>query len=560
MGAQQDRVLVIGIDGGTWDVLDPLMSDGTMPNLADLTAQGAKGVLHSVYPPLTPPAWATVLTGKDPGGHGIFDFRRTLSRFAPPSSRTREFVSSRALPRPYVYDLIGEAGKRIISINVPLTYPPHKINGLMVTGMFTPRGSAFTYPASLQEKLQGYEIDLPPGEGPQMADWLLKEEKTVKYESDLLVRGCRRILQTRTRTALELMRSEAWDLFFVVFTGSDRISHHLWDELQRLDRPGLGPMNKDIRQFFAELDSAISALVKAAGPSTSTILVSDHGFGPSPTKHVNFDLWLEKEQLAHRKKRSVLELLRRIPGNKAARTTTKKLLRFVLPHRAASRVIGGACNAEKLLDRVIDNDRTLAKCRVLYVGMCGFDLNPKLAPPGSRRYDQVRSELIEKLNTIRDPETGEAIVEMALPREQVYHGPFADTAPDVVVRLNPAYKASVDLWARRVVRDKPPPRKGDHRFQGVFALVSPRAAKGDIPPQKLEDVAPTVLYLLDLGIPDDMTGSVIKEAIRDDYFRGHPPRVYSADQRVSGQPDEGPVYTAEEEADIEKRLKDIGYL
>ena len=174
-GGPDAKLLLIGIDGGTWDLLEPLMARGAMPELARLLERGARGVLRSVSPPLTPAAWATVLTGKNPGGHGIFDFRRTPSRFA--AEQTTEYVSSRLLPRPYLYDRIGAAGKRVISINVPMTYPPHAINGCMITGMFTPRGNACTYPPELQGRLGDYEVDLRPGEGPQIDAWLLGKEE-----------------------------------------------------------------------------------------------------------------------------------------------------------------------------------------------------------------------------------------------------------------------------------------------------------------------------------------------------------------------------------------------
>jgi len=553
----QRKVLILGIDGGTWDLLDRLMSDGTMPRLAGLLEDGAKGVLRSVCPPLTPAAWATVLTGKGPGGHGVLDFRRTPSRFTPPEGRKREFVSSKLLPRPYLYDLVGNAGRRVVSINVPMTYPPHEINGLMITGMFTPRGSPFTYPPELQEKLGDYEVDLRPGEGPQVDAWLLGREEDVAYESDPLVRGCRRILAKRADAALTLMDEESWSLFFIVLTGGDRICHHLWKQLSDEGDPLFRDIHQQIRQFFAELDAVIAKLVDAAGPDTSTVLVSDHGFGSAARKKVYFDLWLQEQNLAYRKT-SAIAALRKAPGNRIARLAVKKLLKLILPARKSIALIQKVGESE--LDQVTDNSRTLVKSRPLYTGVCGFDLNPDLAAPGSETYEETRRRLIEGLADVRDPDSGERIVEQAVRREDIYQGPFTEAAPDVVAQLNPAYVPVVDPWPGRLVTDLPKPAEGDHRFEGIFALLSPQAVAGTIKPRNLEDVAPTILYLLGLAIPDDMTGQVIREAIREDRIKADPPRRQSAEPGSQDAPAEQPVYSEEEEADIEQRLKDIGYL
>jgi len=559
--AQRSRVLVIGIDGGTWDLLDPLMSDGTMPKLKDLLRGAARGVLRSVDPPLTPAAWSTVLTGKDPGGHGIFDFLRTFSGFSTLKGRDRYVVSSRLLPRPYLYDHLGNAGKRVISINVPLTYPPHEINGLMVTGMFTPRGSDFTHPASLREKLKDYEIDLGPGEGPQMATWLLSLEETAEPVPRLVPRASRRVLGKRTDTTLTLMKEEPWDFLFVVFTCPDRICHHFWRTMHDQSNPALADVNEEIRQFYRELDASIARLVDAAGPQASVLLVSDHGFGPFAKRKVNFDLWLEREKLAFRRRWAPLAILRKVPGNALARAAVKRLLTLLLPAHKHRRLIQRVEDRQTQRDRVTDNRRTLVRARTFWACTCGFDVNPELAPPGSQKYEEVRTHLIEKLRTLQDPETGENVVKEALPREEVYHGPFAATAPDVVARLHTDYMPRFDPWAkdkRFIGPLEHPERQGNHRYEGIFALISPHATKGQLPPSGLADIAPTVLYLFGLPIPDDMTGDVIRRAIRPDYIEGNPPRRCAVAE--VGRSSEESAYSAEEEAEIEGRLRDIGYL
>jgi len=136
------RVLIIGLDGATLDLLGPLMAEGRMPFLRSILENGAAGHLTTTFPPVTAPAWASFMTGKNPGKHGIFEFlyrRRGHLRQTP--------VNSRMVGAPTIWQMLSQGGKRVAAFNVPLTYPPQPINGLIIGDFLTPRGAQdYTYP------------------------------------------------------------------------------------------------------------------------------------------------------------------------------------------------------------------------------------------------------------------------------------------------------------------------------------------------------------------------------------------------------------------------------
>src|SRR5262245_4834372 len=146
------KVLFIGLDGCTFDLLDQLMDAGLMPQLKRFIGDGVRGLLETTIPPITPTAWVSWMTGKNPGKHGVFEFllRRKGSNSLPDmpvSSRSRDGIA--------FWDVLGLMGKRAIVTNVPCTYPPTMVNGLMISDFLTPRGRRdFTYPESLLQEVE----------------------------------------------------------------------------------------------------------------------------------------------------------------------------------------------------------------------------------------------------------------------------------------------------------------------------------------------------------------------------------------------------------------------
>ena len=209
-----NKVLVIGLDGASFNVLDPLIEKGYMPNLARLVATGTRADLETTFPPITAVAWSSFMTGKNPGKHGIFEFVRRDHGTKRELAVNATYRQGRA-----IWDLMGEAGKRVIVHNFPCTYPPREVNGLMIADFMTPRGRRdFTYPAQLlaeiEEKFGPYRLHLSQTYGNGNAEGVLDELSDE--------------LEYKAKVTEYLMERYEWDAFFQYFWGTDRIQHELW--------------------------------------------------------------------------------------------------------------------------------------------------------------------------------------------------------------------------------------------------------------------------------------------------------------------------------------------
>ena len=281
-----DRVLIVGLDGATWTVLEPYLAAGVLPNIARLREAGVWGELRSTIPPLSAPAWATFMTGKDPSRHGVFHFRQHGSE---------GIVDGRNIDSATIWDTLSHQGRRSIVVNMPMTYPPRPLSGVMVTGLLTPPDAAtFTYPPELSAELTDYQIDLD-----RFIDrkpFAAEEGGKREVEADaVLMAEFHAMEERRGRAALELIQTEPWDVFAVVFTATDRMGHYLWQYHLDQQLPGDGEswaLHQAVVDFYKMVDASIGELVAAAGEDTMVVLASDHGMGPSYTKMAHWNDWL----------------------------------------------------------------------------------------------------------------------------------------------------------------------------------------------------------------------------------------------------------------------------
>ncbi|MHA1665025.1 MAG: alkaline phosphatase family protein, partial [Candidatus Njordarchaeales archaeon] len=246
-----NKVVLIGLDGASYNIFMPWIKKGFLPLLKKLIENGVYGVLKSTIPPDTPPAWTSIFTGKNPGKHGVYGFLDSLPQFDEKGKKyVFRVVNSRCRRSPAIWNILSKEGKRVIVINVPLTYPPEPINGVMISGFLTPSlRSNFVYPRWLKPILvkKGYRIGAKFG----------KEEFSIKS----LVENIR----AKVKVARWLMKNFDWDLFIIVFMETDQVMH----------------VHNDIRKalkIYQEVDNGISTLIKELPGKSHVILVSDHGF------------------------------------------------------------------------------------------------------------------------------------------------------------------------------------------------------------------------------------------------------------------------------------------
>ncbi|MCI0527213.1 MAG: alkaline phosphatase family protein, partial [Nitrospira sp.] len=284
-----NKVLVIGLDGGTFDLVRPWVAEGKLPNLARLLQSGSYGELQSTFPPMTFPAWTTFMTGKNPGNHGIFDFTERK-----PGSYEIEFVNAKRRQSKTIWKILSEAGKRVGVVAVPVTYPPEEINGVMICGFDAPgvaskADSTSMYPSQLYQELQksigGYIIS---------ADIMKYMNEGRPHEALPIIL---KTIERKADTAKYLLQREPWDCFMILFGESDLIGHHYWkyhDPKSPLHDPHEFPeCARAVLTVYQTLDRIIGELTALVSEDTVMILMSDHGFGGAGDKVIYLNRWLE---------------------------------------------------------------------------------------------------------------------------------------------------------------------------------------------------------------------------------------------------------------------------
>ncbi|HEY0737242.1 MAG TPA: alkaline phosphatase family protein [Herpetosiphonaceae bacterium] len=555
-----NRVLIIGLDGATWDVLDPWIKDGTLPNLGRLRAQGSWGPLHSSVPPITAAAWSTFMTGKRPGKHGVYHFVKLFDDDAEPSGEP-ELVSARSLKSPALWDTLAHHDRRVVLINIPLTFPPRPVNGVMITGLLTPSSApVFTYPPELSAHLTDYQIDLQRfmDKTPHVDTF---EEKLTAPTLEL-VQEFRDMEEKRARVSFELMASEPWDFFMVVFTGTDRMGHYLWPYHRSPhpdDRPEVQQLCEAVRAYYTRLDEIVGELVAQAGEDVVTLIMSDHGMGPVDTKRFHCNNWLHQHGwLAARSNKSGLASadgwLKRLglPRDKIGKLIHR------IPGLANTKVVKKAANSRTA---AVDLEQSKAYCVPIFYNIMGIRIRAK-GEEKQRLYDEIMQALPE----ITDPETGRPIVQRAFRGTDYYEGAEGASIPDIIAITDPEYGCSYYLShyssvvTRRAVASGP----AKHRSEGIFIAYGPgvQVQAAPLPDLHIEDVAPTALHSMGVAVPADMDGRVLTETFAPETpaSRSAQPGAAMVYWPSAEQPafDEDEM-SAEDEAEIRDRLRALGY-
>lgn len=538
--------LVLGLDGATWSVLDPLIRLGAVPNLARLANTGVRGPLRSTLPPITGPAWTTFMTGKDPGQHGFIDWGLVDTDYI---LRLNTFADIR--DHPFWHYLEG-AGRRVGLFNIPFTYPPRPIDGFWVTGMSTPDlASAWAYPPELKEPLMAvlgpsytFEFHVIHHSEADHADMV---EALIELEGK------------RTQALESLIDEYTPDDVVVVYTGTDRVGHILG---HRADFSGMkaleeaSPLQRSILSYYRFLDEQVGRLLSHLDADGHVVVLSDHGFTTQEKVFLTNE-WLRHEGYL------VLDSL----GHMAE-----------MVRRRAARWLSGPQEARperKVLDTrtVLGKTINLGRTRAFSNALNGIYLNVQgrfskgCVRPGAD-YDDLRRELRDRLLELADPETGERIVEAVIFKEDVYSGPNVHLFPDLLLRFvgdryaGDRYFFGPPGSCRRVGRS--PFRypsvwgHGDHYRDGILILSGPafRASEALTSPAGLADVAPTLLHLMGLPVPSGMTGRVLVEAFTIEHCRANP--VKQIDDPAVRQ--ESDSLSREEEHMVYERLRDLGYL
>jgi predicted AlkP superfamily phosphohydrolase/phosphomutase len=542
------EVLLLGLDGATFTVLDPLMEAGVMPNLRRICDAGARGPLRTVMPPLTPPGWTSLVTGRRPGRHGVFDFFQKDN----PQTEFFRMSTSTDVRTDTIWSLASAYGKQVISLNFPLMFPPPPVNGYVVPGGWMPwkQLRLGCHPRSLFDRLKllpsfnPRELSLDMELEAKAVDGCAEEEYADWVELHI------RREQRWFEILCHLLESESPELVGVVFDGVDKLQHLCWRFLDPASRPAQPSewelnMTALCERYFRSLDTIIGELVRIAGPEATVVFASDHGFGP--TDEVFYiNTWLEQQ--------GYLAWADDVATTEGTGIGFDEMTRHV---------------------KTLDWSKTLAYAATpssqgVHIVAHEPGTEELLAPA---RREEILQRLAADLRSAVHPVTGLPIASAVLTRDEAFSGPFEDCAPDVSIM--PADGLSISILRSQDAFRTRETQRGNHRFDGVFIAAGPTVRAGDrVEGISIVDVTPFVLHTLGVPQPMDLDG-VVPDVLTMAALASRPVSYSSAPAPIAPvvpdaadttvdldemDIDLAAVYDEEDEATVINRLRTLGYV
>ncbi|MGC8491027.1 MAG: alkaline phosphatase family protein [Syntrophobacteraceae bacterium] len=561
------RLLIIGLDGAQLAVIEGLVQQGRLPHLGRLLSQGASGLLTSTLPPVTPSAWTSFMTGKNPGKHGLFDFLELVE-----GAYNFQYTNARSRLVPTMWDTLNSQGLRVGLFNIPMTFPPMPLEGFVVAGMDTPDADAdFIHPRELKEELTRkfgrLELDI------RHLGFLKNDTLRSQILDELKAMEVR-----RADLFLYLLEHHPVDVGMIVLSSTDTVQHYFWhyqDQSHHWNESVRGHrFESAVEEVYANVDAQVGRLLSSVPPETSVIVMSDHGGGGigDVVLHINQFLLdegflsLKPIGAASRLYRRVLSLLDdRIRG--WLNSDQKAKLAYLLPWLRTK--WEGDNTGLSLLD--------WPRTKAFGIEVLGFPssiwVNLKgrfphgCVNPGSE-YEALLREMKSRFLNLKV--NGRQLIPHVYVRDEMFSGPFRDRGPDMILDwwdnssfspqpsfrggvTGPAweptgsYRADYSQWT------------GTHRLEGTLVMAGPPFKNGvrlDHP--HILDIAPTVFYLLGKPVPEDLDGRVLLDGFHGRFVAENPLNTEAAREMTLDR--DAVTYTQAEADKIAARLKQLGYL
>lgn len=573
MSTSKGKVFVIGLDGATFDLARTWIDEGRLPNLAGLMREGVHGELASTIPPISAAAWASFSTGLNPGKHGIYHFRQHV-----PGTYRQKIATGGDRKGKSLWRILSDHGKKVIVVNIVMTYPPEQVNGFLVSGLDSPgTGSNYTCPAELREELgqavRGYVIE------PDLAQFARRD----RY--DLVYRNIISCLEARNAAVEYLLDKYEYDFFAVNFRATDLVQHHFWKFINEAhplyDEAQAREYGHCIRSVYEKLDRIVGELLTRCDDQTTVVVMSDHGFGTDSARTVYLNRWLQEQgwlsfvgggdeggglrQVFGKIEQGARGLLRKLIWDFArqhAPQGLKDLLKRELPDLTNTLKSPTTYHAIRWAQTVAYSDEHRSN---IWINLKGREPEG-IVEPGAE-YEALRDEIIERLRTLHDPETGTAVFSEVYRREELYPGQQVGVTPDIhmVLTQDPLYvsRPSRSAHGSGSVATLTPKQlsagwliSGRHRPNGVFVMKGPGIVRGRaLTGLSIMDLAPTILTVMGHPVLDSMDGRVIEEAFTST------PEVRSEHDDSGEEPSSnGGVYSEAEEDEVADRLHGLGYI
>lgn len=456
------RILLLGLDCASPHLIFEQFNDD-LPTLRSLMQRGTWGELASSIPCITVPAWASMMSSRDPGVLGIYGFRNRADW----SYDALNVANGSAVKQPRVWDIIGEAGKQSLVMNVPQTYPVKPINGHLVSCFLTPNtGAQFAYPAIFKQEIlkstPNYDFDV-------------RDFRHV--ERTELLRKLIDLTETQYRVVEYALKSKTWQFAMHVNIAVDRIHHAFWryhDPQHRLHESD-SPFKNAIRDYYKLVDSWLGRILEKIGDDVAVIIASDHGVKRMDGA-IAINEWLWRNGwLAFRDK---------------------------------------PCDAMQFSPEIVDWSQTKAWSTGGYYGRIFLNVIGR-EPQGIIRqadYENVREDLAEQIKAIPD-DSGNLLYTQVFKPEAIYQQ-VNNFAPDLIVYFGDLHwrcVGSVGLGQHYTFENDTGPDDANHAQNGMFILYHPvKTGLGSAAGYQLMDIAPTILNLMQIPIPNTMQGRIIE--------------------------------------------------
>jgi predicted AlkP superfamily phosphohydrolase/phosphomutase len=437
---RKKRVVVLGIDGVPYTYIQQLFRAGELPNFRAIVGDGALMQMDTTMPNVSSVAWSSFMTGQNPGKHNIYGFVERQ-----PDSLKTFIPTSRTMRSPAIWELLSAAGKRVFSMNVPVTYPSRQVNGIIVGCFLSPSVEKAAPNAEIAQALKrmNYCVDADP--------WRARQDK------DSFLPHLDEVFEHRVEAMRYFWRQEPWDFFMAHIMETDRLHHFFWEEMEQ-GHAKYGPAFLD---FYKRLDQVLGEVRSWLDEDTTLIVLSDHGFC-SIKQEVFVNTWLHDS--------GYLQYAKEKPEG--------------LQDMAASSVAYS-----------LDPGR-------IFLNVKGREPEGRVSK--GEEYERIRREIAEAATKMADPATGEPMVERVFLREDLYHGPYAEAGADIVLAMRDGYDPKGPL-GKPDLTFKGTSLVGMHTTPDALLYI--RGVKATSRRPFISDVAPTILELLDVPVPADMDGS-----------------------------------------------------
>ncbi len=564
----KERVLIIGLDGATFKLIKPWVKEGKLPTFARLMEEGAYGELKSTPDMMSPAAWTSFFTGKNPAKHGIYNFLDLI-----PGTLKMRYLNSTHRDGETLWSLLNKAGKKAGVLNVPMTYPAEKVNGFMISGWNAPtiRSKRFSYPPYLiNELLERFgEYALFP----------TVKKNIARGRPDLGIEELHHDLNLKDSISRYLMEKEEWDIFISFFVHTDQVQHYYWHYMDP-QHPKFNPKNDAekygdaIFSIYKRCDQIIHDHISSLDDDVTIIVVSDHGQGPNHGAVQYLPLWLKYMGLAKDR-----EVSSKNPINMLwlwMSHNFSNLLKWTYNQMNKRLSIKYKSYLNTLFPNLRDKIESAwrfstydwSKTKVYFHYEPRINLKGRepygIILPG-KEYEDLRDYLIKKLYECRDLKTGQKVVEKVFKGEEVFHGKYLANAPDIViwwkedVVISGLVSTREDGTEIKVMKKHlDDPRTGNHTPYGIFIAKGKHIKKGvEVKGAEIIDLAPTILYLMGVPIPKDMDGKVLIDIFNDSFLREN---LITYTEGQSDKDSVGDGYSDTDEEKVHEHLKALGYI